>query len=273
MSASIQLTDVTPTNRPPVVAMAAALGRDHDHGCQVERGLAGALAIVAHDLKGPLANLSLLVESISAEASERCCERIARQAQRAEQLIDRLDAMLSAILQRSRTHGDALEFTPADVDVIDIAEAVVGHNQPLAARRAVRLHCFCAEPTRVHGDAQLLMQAIDNLVSNAVKHTRRGGRVVCEVQAGDEGGAVIRIIDEGPGLQPHDLARAFRPFTRLSARADHGAPSHGLGLWIVRLIAERHGGRVEAENRSGGNGAIFTLRLPTRRCTEVIDSR
>ena len=90
------------------------------------------------------------------------------------------------------------------------------------------------------GIAYLLMQAIDNLVGNAITLTPRGGRVVCEAGPGEAGGAIMSISDQGPGLTQAEIDRLFQPFARAHAASDGERRSTGLGLWIVRLIAERH---------------------------------
>jgi signal transduction histidine kinase len=221
----------------------------------------GVLTIVAHDMRGPLANLSLLLEGIAAYSAAGANERVAASLETAEAVVTHLDAMLSALLERARSARDPLAFRPRPVDVLDVLEMAAGLNEAAASAKSIRLHTYGVEPLVARGDHHLLLEAIDNLIGNAIKHTRPGGSVVCEAALGG-GEAVVRIIDEGPGLTEADLVRAFRPFTRLSAAGDGARASHGLGLWIVRLIAERHGGSVEAENRRDGRGAEFTIRLP-----------
>src|SRR5207248_2214334 len=100
-----------------------------------------------------------------------------------------------------------------------------------------------------------------NLIGNAVKHAPPRSAVTCQVHV-VTGQAVVRVCDRGPGLTAGDLECAFRPFTRLSAAAEGDRASFGLGLWIARLVAERHGGGIEAGARPDGQGAMFTLRLP-----------
>lgn len=221
--------------------------------------LVGALTILAHDMRGPLASLRLLVEAMGSAASGP--EAVTRRARKADRLIQSLDGMLGSILERARRSGDPLACVPGEVDLVSLVEEVAALNLPAAERRNVRLHCLSIEPLVIEADAQLIRQAVDNLLSNAIKHTRRGGLV--RIEAGLlNGEAIVRVTDEGPGLTDADLRRAFRPFTTLSARADDGAPANGVGLYIVRLIAERHGGRIEAGRNRSGRGSVFTLRLP-----------
>jgi signal transduction histidine kinase len=110
-------------------------------------------------------------------------------------------------------------------------------------------------------DPDRLREAIDNLVSNAIKYSPVGGIIELSLAIGDEG-AVIRVKDDGAGLSQDDLARLFGRFQRLSAKPTGGENSTGLGLFIVKRIVELHGGRVSAESPGPGLGATFTIRLP-----------
>jgi two-component system, OmpR family, sensor histidine kinase SenX3 len=223
---------------------------------------AGALAVVAHDLRGPLANLSLLIEAIDAGSASMSAERRGVLTGRAARLVERLERLLTSLIHRARSWGDPLAVIVQDVDLTDLIRTAVALNESLAVARGIGLEVVAAKNLMLRGDPELLLQAVENLVNNALKYTPCGGHVVCLAMAGDDGLFEVRVVDEGPGLTDADLARAFRPFTRLSAVSDTPMAATGLGLWIVRLIAENHGGRIEAANNVGGPGATFRLCLP-----------
>lgn len=224
-----------------------------------------AVGALAHDVRGPLANLSLILEGLELHTRALGDAKVDAMLERAGRVIDRLEGMVNAMVERARTSGDAMTVIAEEVPVPDLVEQMTGLNQPLAQQRGVRLHCYSADPLNVIGDRHLLMQAVDNLLTNAIKHTPRGGLVVCQAMPdGDD--VVIRIEDDGPGLTTEDLARAFRPFTTLSAKSDATLPSSGLGLSIVRRIAQAHGGTVKAGRARRGKGAAFTIRLPQAGC-------
>lgn len=222
--------------------------------------LANALNSVAHDLRAPLANLGLLLELVEACWQQRSLDRLVPCTSQAKDLIHHLDAVLSAVLDRVRTTSDPLGFCPSLVDLGDLVDGAVALNRPLADSREVSLVGRHDRPVALVGDRQLLMQALDNLITNALKCSPAGGRVVCEA-ASNGGLALVSVADEGEGLSELDIARALRPFTAPS-KSSRRPPSSGLSLWIVRLIAERHGGRIDAAPRTGGPGTVFTLRLP-----------
>lgn len=220
-----------------------------------------SLAILAHDVRGPLANLALLVEAMGDEAIRSDDRRLAGQAHKAGAIIDRLDAMMTAMLERER-RSEILRPAQDGVDLTDVVETVVALNGPLARSKKVRVHCFVATPLRTRGDAHLLMQALDNLLTNAITFTRPHGRVLCEAAPGDHGDVVIRIADEGPGLTTAEIAGLFHPFATVQRNDDKDRKSSGLGLAIVRQIATAHGGSVEARSAGPARGSCFMLRLP-----------
>jgi signal transduction histidine kinase len=106
-----------------------------------------------------------------------------------------------------------------------------------------------------------MREAIDNLVSNAIKYSPIGGKIAVLVSH-EQNNTVIRIADEGAGLSPEDLGRLFGRFQRLSAKPTAGESSTGLGLSIVKRIIDMHGGRVTAESGGPGQGSTFTVILP-----------
>ena len=110
-------------------------------------------------------------------------------------------------------------------------------------------------------DSDRMREAIDNLVSNAIKYSPIGGAIALAV-SGDGVNVSIRVTDEGAGLLPEDRDRLFGRFQRLSAKPTGGESSTGLGLSIVKRIVDMHGGEITAESPGPGAGATFTITLP-----------
>ena len=110
-------------------------------------------------------------------------------------------------------------------------------------------------------DTDRIREAIDNLISNAIKYSPIGGKI--GVAVSHEGGdTIVRVSDEGAGLSPEDLGRLFGRFQRLSAKPTAGESSTGLGLSIVKRIIDMHGGEVTADSQGPGKGSTFMITLP-----------
>ena len=139
----------------------------------------------------------------------------------------------------------------------DLVEA----NQPLAARKNQTITFAAPEALGLVCDADRIREAIDNVLSNAIKYSPIGGRIVVAVDRGEQS-AIIRIIDQGPGLSAEDIARLFGRFQRLSAKPTGGESSTGLGLSIVKRIVDLHGGTVVAE-MTGPTGTTFKITIPS----------
>ncbi|MGH9937867.1 MAG: sensor histidine kinase, partial [Blastocatellia bacterium] len=135
---------------------------------------------------------------------------------------------------------------------------------PVAARRGVKLiRKFAPDLPAILADADLLTRALTNLVANAVKYSPANTEVVVSAQAGEDN-VFIAVADQGYGIPPEHQASIFEKFFRVPRVEDADTPGTGLGLALVREIAELHGGRVTVESETG-SGSTFTLRLPLKR--------
>ncbi|MEZ5923629.1 MAG: HAMP domain-containing sensor histidine kinase [Hyphomicrobiaceae bacterium] len=228
-----------------------------------DQALVDALTIVVHDLRGPLANLQVMLELIEVYAARKAFVEVPDCARRAQTIIETLDAMLSGFLERARQTGDPLAFRPALTDLNDITADAAALSAPLAQSRTVEIERHGRRPVTLDADRRLVLEAVDNILGNAVKYSPPGSSVAL-VTGVDGRDAVISVTDSGPGFSEHELAGLFRPFASLSRRKPGIAPSTGLGLWIARLIATRHGGSLTVVPRRDAQGSVFTLRLPRR---------
>lgn len=228
-----------------------------------DQSLVDALTIVVHDLRGPLANLQVMLELIEVYSERRTLAQVPDCARRAQDIITTLDKMLGGFLDRARQTGDPLAFRPALTDLNDVAADAVTLSRPLAESRAVEIERHCRLPVTLEADRRLVLEAVDNILGNAIKYSPAGSTIALVTGIdGDE--AVISITDAGPGFTEADLAGLFRPFASLTKRKPEAGPSTGLGLWIARLIATRHGGSLNVTPRRDAQGSVFTLRLPRR---------
>jgi len=212
------------------------------------------IADAAHELRTPLAALRAGIDV--ALRRVRSAEELRESFERARIEVDRLAALSSSLLDLAALRSSPLRRAQVDlaallIDAVDAARA-------LAEERGcvVRLEAPDAAPAELAADA--MRQALDNLLSNAIKFSPEGGEIVVALAA--EGSRWrIDVSDQGPGVPVDDREAIFEPFHRLpDTRAVSGA---GLGLAIVRDVAERHGGRVWVEGLSVGDGTRFSLTL------------
>lgn len=212
---------------------------------------------VSHELRSPLTGIRLAAETllggdIDPQDEKRFLATIIREA-------DRLAGLANDLLELQRIEGATGELPLYRVDLTQAARLAVEANEPLAAERGVSLSVEGEAPL-VLGSRDRLQQVVGNLVDNATRHTPAGRHVTVALsEERDE--AVLRVIDEGTGIPPADLANLFQRFYRAQYSRDRATGGAGLGLSIVKAIVTSHRGTIEAANRPEG-GAVFTVRLP-----------
>ena len=224
------------------------------------------IGTVAHDLKNPLGVImgraEILKDIIGNPpiATDTAGEQITHIHDSGKRLTGMVDALLADAM------ADALDINLKlePVDISGLVNQVVETSRHLAANKQQTLSLSAPAPLTVVADHDRLWEAIDNLVSNAIKYTPAGGRI--ELAVGRDGGkARIIVRDTGRGLSPEDLSRVFGRFQRLSAKPTAGESSTGLGLSIVKHIVDLHGGEVAAESPGPNRGAAFSISLPLKR--------
>jgi PAS domain S-box-containing protein len=231
-----------------------------------ERSREEALAVVSHDLRGPLTNILMasktleqLVEKLApagplADAARSGSRVVVRCATRMTRLVDDLQDFASI-------EAGQLSVVRAPHAPDSIAREAIEAFQPMAESSGVLLAADVAPGAlAVECDRDRIIQVLSNLLSNAIHASPKGGTVTVSV-AEDEGQAVFSVEDAGPGIPPDELPSIFDRYRRGRSAAYKGA---GLGLAIARKIVELHGGRIWAESTLG-RGSAFRFRLPTVR--------
>lgn len=216
------------------------------------------LAVVAHDLRNPLASIVAHAEMLRNLLPPHAAAQQRQGLARIEEIAQRTTSLVEDLLAISRLDGAGLAVRPRPVlptRLLDEAEAMLA---PLAARRSVRLTFEGPrDAPPVLADAARVLQVLSNLVGNALRFTPADGRV--RVTWGAERGAlVVAVADSGPGVSPEQAPHVFGPFWQAEASDRRGT---GLGLVIARAIVEAHGGRIWLESRAGA-GATFRFSLP-----------
>jgi two-component system, OmpR family, sensor kinase len=227
------------------------LGRMHDALDRERRFVDEA----SHELRTPLGILQAEVELARKQA--RSPEELADALASIEQETDRLRRLTQDLLVLARSDRGRLPVHREDVDVSAVIDRVVTEFDEQAGRAGVRVR---GGTGNIHArvDADRLRQAIENLVDNAIRHAGTGGTVEVAVERSD-GRLRISVTDSGSGFSDAILDRAFEPFARVDG--DHAGEGAGLGLTIVRAVAEAHGGSATARNLGDG-GAEVSIDVP-----------
>ncbi len=216
------------------------------------------VANTSHELKTPVGAVSLLAEAIESAAEDPAqvrafATRIQAEATRLGQLTGRI--MSLSRLQSSDGLG---EFDAVAVDEV-VATSVEAHAVQ-AVSAGVELSRGGDRGAWVQGDAQILIEAVGNLIANAIVYSPRGSRVGVGVRV-DAGVAEISVADQGIGIDEADRERVFERFYRADEARSRRTGGTGLGLSIVKHATQRHGGEVRLWSRPG-RGSTFTMRLP-----------
>ncbi|MGY8680987.1 DUF3369 domain-containing protein [Bradyrhizobium sp. UFLA05-153] len=221
------------------------------------------LGTVAHDLKNPLGVIlgrtEMLKELITTGASSG---GVIAQVDHIRDATKRLTTMVDHLISDAMADAFDITIRREPVDVASLVQEVAEANQPLAVNKQQTIGVTAPANIVTMCDTDRIREAIDNLISNAIKYSPIGGRIgVTVTHEGSD--TVIRVNDEGAGLSPEDLGRLFGRFQRLSAKPTAGESSTGLGLSIVKRIIDMHGGEVTAASDGPGKGATFTITLPS----------
>jgi signal transduction histidine kinase len=236
---------VAEEGRDEVAALGASFNRAAARIESLLRSHQSLLANASHELRSPLARLKMAVALLD-ESPPETRTRLRREI---ETNIAELDALVEEVLLSSRLDaatGSADRFEPVPL-------------LALAAEEAARTDAAVqGEDVVLPGDERLLRRALRNLLENARRYG--GDEVRLSVRSRPGGGAELQVADRGPGVPETYRERIFEPFFRLPGHAEREG-GVGLGLSLVRQIAERHGGTVRCEPRAGG-GSVFVLSLP-----------
>ena len=225
------------------------------------------LGTVAHDLKNPLAVIlgrtEMLGDMLEAEVGKGAAgkQQMRAQVDHVRSSAQRLIGMIDSLMKDAMNDALDISLRREPVDLAALAREVAESNRPLATAKGQSLELRLPDRLYICGDTERLREAIDNLVSNAVKYSFQDGTITVAVSR-DEVETICSVTDHGPGLSPEDATRLFGRFQRLSAKPTGGEGSTGLGLSIVKRIAELHGGRAEAASEGPGKGATFSMRFP-----------
>ena len=215
------------------------------------------MADAAHELRTPLTALHLQLGALARAATDaERLEAMGKLSEGVQRAIRLVEQMLALARQEPRAEPARTQFA-----LDELAREIVGELVPLADARQIDLGMSEAQAVLVRGERDAVGTLIRNLVDNAVRYTPAGGRVDVAVErpAGTPAQALIRVVDNGPGIAREDRERVFDRFYR---RPETRSPGSGLGLAIVKAIAVAHGATVELGDGADGHGLAVTVAFP-----------
>ncbi|GAA2008459.1 sensor histidine kinase [Microbacterium ulmi] len=232
--------------------------RDITEKERVEQMRRDFVANTSHELKTPVGAVSLLAEAIESAADDP--EQVRIFASRLTGEASRLALLTSRIMNLSRLQSADDLTAERDVSVDEIVASALEAHAIQAASAGVLLHRGGVKGVYVRGDAQVLGEAVGNLVANAIAYSPQGSAVAVGVKAVDDI-VEISVTDRGIGIAEGDQDRIFERFYRADQARSRRTGGTGLGLSIVKHAVQRHGGEVRLWSRPG-KGSTFTIRLP-----------
>jgi two-component system, OmpR family, sensor histidine kinase SenX3 len=218
---------------------------------------------VTHELKTPVASIRLYLETLLSRSVD---EEKRKEFYRI--MLDDSDRLLATIEQILRTgrvgpSTRIVNFSPVDLN--SVIEESVGRARALYNLQPESLKYDPKSAIKILGDEEELRAAISNLIDNAVKYSAPDVNVVVETAKLDGKYVSVQVKDNGIGIPKPELKRIFKRFYRVSGATTARLKGTGLGLYIVRSVAKRHGGRAWAESEGPGHGSKFVLQLPISR--------
>ncbi len=246
---------------------AATIGRDITLRKQAEAALQEAnrrkdqfLAILAHELRNPLAPLSNSLYIAGLESADAAVRSDALDMMRRQ--LGQLVRLVDDLLDVARISQGKLQLRMEQLELRRVIESAIETTRPLFQRASHDLTVRLPEaPVRVEGDETRLAQVFANLLNNAAKFTPAGGHVSLETRLVD-GEVVVSVADSGVGIAPESLASIFDIFTQVDDSLSRQSGGLGIGLWLVRTLVELHRGQVHARSDGLSQGSTFTVKLP-----------
>ncbi|GAB3063517.1 sensor histidine kinase [Sediminivirga luteola] len=222
------------------------------------------VANVSHELKTPIGAIGLLAEAVSDSADDP--EAVQRFAARLERESGRLSQLIQEIIDLSRVQNHEKHEQEALIDVRDIVGEAADRARIAAEAKNIRISIAAERPAWVYGNRDLLVQAVRNLIDNAINYSGADTQVGVGIRVVDDTVA-IAVKDEGIGLSKADAARVFERFYRVDPARSRMTGGTGLGLSIVKHVVATHGGEVRVWSQLG-HGSTFTIELPAAETDE-----
>ena len=224
------------------------------------------LGMVAHDLKNPLGQVlgfsQLLSANLkSASPDQNQIHENIKMIQLINNAGNQMLDQIKKILDDAQNETAEMPLNLEEINIFSFLKQVIQMNSIAADRKKIQLRHESNKEIFGYVDPELLVEALDNLISNAIKYSYPESEILI-YSSQNENELLVHVKDQGQGMSEEDIKFAFQRFKRLSAAPTAGEDSVGLGLYNVKLIMERHGGNVSVSSEGKNKGSVFTLSFP-----------
>jgi signal transduction histidine kinase/CheY-like chemotaxis protein len=218
------------------------------------------LATLAHELRNPLAPLRMGLDLLLRQPDPS--PQATRTLTVMNRQLDHMVRLVDDLLDVSRISRGRLEMRKEEADLASVIERAIENARPALTKGQQSVAVHAPEPIFAMVDTTRVCQIIGNLLNNACRHSPRGAQIRVSLGRQDAM-AVVRVSDDGAGIPVDQLARVFDTFTKISRKTATTGDGLGIGLSLSRQLAELHGGALTVDSAGEGQGATFTLTLPT----------
>ena len=215
---------------------------------------------VTHELKTPVASIRLYLETLLTRSVDE-----SKRAEFYQIMLDdssRLLATIEQVLRTGRMGASSRVLHLSAIDLGDLLEECVARARVLHSLPEGALEYQAGPAIKIQGDLDEVRAAVSNLIDNAVKYSGNAVKVMVEAGRVDGKYIAVRVKDQGTGIAKTELKRIFQRFYRIPGPHAARLKGTGLGLYIVRSVAKRHGGRAWAESAGPGQGSTFVMQFP-----------
>lgn len=218
------------------------------------------LSVISHELKTPVSIIKGYAGTLAREDADWDEATLAEGLAIIEEEADRLDKLITNLLEASRLQAGGLKLQLSYLNLADVARSAVENLQATTAKHTFEVD-FPKKFPFIHGDYERLREVLTNLIGNAIKYSPDGGLIKVGGEVGKNNTVRLFVSDEGIGIPLAEQERIFERFHRVDNRLARQAPGTGLGLFLVRAVVEAHSGRVWVDS-SPGAGSVFWVELP-----------
>jgi PAS domain S-box-containing protein len=218
------------------------------------------LSVISHELKTPVSIIKGYAGTLARDDADWDQDTLADGLAVIEEEADRLDRLITNLLEASRVQAGGFKLRLSYLDLVDMTKTAVENLQAITDNHTFQVD-FPQDYPPIRGDFERLREVLTNLIGNAIKYSPDGGLIRVGGALGKNNTVRLYVSDEGIGIPPADQERIFERLYRVDNRLARQTPGTGLGLYLVKAVVEAHGGRVWVESRPG-EGSTFWVELP-----------